>query len=373
MTKQEHIQPRFQGFRHAALASALAVIAFTAGCKGTEEAPGTTAPVATVRAEVATVGGSSMSSLTSTPGTVVSEQQVQVASRLMGYIREFNVHEGQAVKAGQLLFTIDPTDIQGQVSQAQAGLAQAQAALADAQADYERFTALYKDESIPKQQYDKIRLQYHIARSQVAAAKAGLATAQAQLRYAQVRAPVDGVVVQKMADAGDLAAPGRPVLALENLGRLQVQTNVGDDVFAGLKVGDPVQVSVDGQAVPIAGKVARIVPAADPLSHTYLVKIDVPQTAGLKSGTFARVGFPLGQKEGIQVPRSAVLDRAGITGVFVVDSQGIAHYRMVRTGAEAGGQVEIQAGLNKGEKIVVSNTDDLQSGDKIESAGGGNG
>ena len=97
------------------------------------------------------------------PGTVVAEQQIQIASRIMGYVRQINVESGQPVKQGELLITVDPTDIQGQVSISKAALAQAEAALADAKSDYDRFGDLYREEAIPKTQWDKIRLQYTVA------------------------------------------------------------------------------------------------------------------------------------------------------------------------------------------------------------------
>ncbi len=346
----------------------VAAVALVAGCMGSE----TTHPEmqrTVVHADVATLETSSVPVISVAPGVVVSERQVQVASRLMGYIRDLNVHEGQTVKAGQPLFTIDPTDIEGQVRQAQAGLAQAEVALVDAKADYERFSALYEDESIPKQQFDKIKLQYRVAQSQMTAAQAGLDTARSQLRYAEVRAPMDGVVVQKLAVAGDLAAPGRPIVVIENPSRLQVQTDVAAEVFERIKVGDHVETAVDGNATVLQGRIARIVSAADPMTHTYRVKIDLPPTTGLRSGAYARVNFTLGTRDGIRIPKSAVLQRAGITGTFVVDEQGVAHYRMIRTGAEADDHVEIQAGLSRGERVVVSGNGMLQSGDQVESTG----
>ena len=326
----------------------------------------------TVNAGVILVNPVSMAITATSPGNVVAEQQAQIASRLMGFIREINVDIGQKVTAGQRLFSVDPSDIQGQVSQASAGLAQAQAALADAKNDYERFGALYKDEAIPKAQWDKIRLQYQIAQQQDAAAKAGLNTANAQMRYATLTAPFAGVITQKMANVGDLAAPGRPVLSMENPNRLQVQTQVSADVYAHLQPGTPATLSLDGQTGTIIGKVAQLVPAADPMSRTYTVKIDLPANHNLKSGMFVQVGFTIGERSGLQIPSRAVLDRAGITGVFVVDQQGIAHYRMIRVGDSSNGMIDIQSGLNAGERIVSLPTTDLQSGDKIISTGAGN-
>jgi multidrug efflux system membrane fusion protein len=343
-------------------------VSLMTGC-GEHEAPeGQTAPPGrTVSAAVQTIQQTPLTLRAETPGIVVSEDQVQVASRLMGYIRQIKVEEGQAVKAGQLLFVVDPSDIQGQVSQARAGLAQAEAALADARIDHERFGALYKEEAIPKLQWDKIRLQYQVAEQQVAAARAGLGLAVSQMRYASVVAPISGIVTQKMAHAGDLAAPGRPVLVIEGLNKRQVRTNVSGDVFARIKTGEKVSIVPDGLAGqgPVEGVIAQVVPVADPVSHTYLVKIDLPTGSALPSGNFVRVGFAVGSREGIRVPAAAVADRAGITGVFAVDAQGIAHYRMVRTGAAEQDMVEIQSGLNAGDKVVVSNVEQLENGDKV--------
>ena len=349
---------------------ALAVSALH-GCGDHESTEAQTSAVGrTLAADVQTVQQAPLSLHAEVPGMVASEDQVQVASRLMGYIRAIKVEEGQAVKAGQLLFVVDPTDIQGQMSQARAGLAQAEAALADANIDFERFGALYKEEAIPKMQWDKVRLHKQVTEQQVAAARAGMGLASGQMRYASVVAPINGVVTQKMANAGDLATPGRPVLVIEGLKKLQVRTHVSSDVFARIKTGEKVAITHDGASTqaPIEGTIAQAVPAADPVSHTHLVKIDLPANSGLASGNFVRVGFAIGSREGIRVPTAALAERAGITGVFVVDAQGFARYRMVRTGATEGDRVEIQSGLNAGDKVVVSKVEQLENGDKI---GGG--
>jgi RND family efflux transporter MFP subunit len=354
----------------SALGLALGVAVGSLSGSGEKKAPGEVTPAAAraVAAEVSTVQKTSLTQRVALPGMVASEDQVQVASRLMGYIREIKVQEGQTVKAGQLLFVIDPTDIQGQVSQARSGLAQAEAALADAQSDYERFGALYKDEAIPRVQWDKVRLQYQIARQQAAAAKAGLGTASSQLRYASVTSPISGVVTQKMANAGDLAAPGRPLVVIEGLNKLQVRTNVSDMVFGHIKPGDRVSIAAEGRDAQMEGVIAQMVPAADPVSHTHLVKIDLPKGSALQSGAFVQVGFGVGTRQGILIPGHAVVERAGISGVFVVDAQGVARFRMVRSGATENGMIEIQAGLNPGERIATSQAEQLENGDRVGGA-----
>lgn len=334
-----------------------------AGCGGDEQAAPATPD--SVRAEVSVIQPGTIDATVATPGSVVAIDSVKVASRLMGYIKKIAVVEGQTVKAGQHLFSIDPLDIEGAVAQAEQGLEQADKAMRDAQADYERFTNLYKDEVVSRQQYEKMKLNYDIAVSRAAQAKAGLGTARGQMKYASVSAPISGVVTMKLANEGDIAAPGHPVLMLEDTRRLQVQTSVPEAIFNGLRLGQMVKVEIDGLADMIDAKVARLSPAADPMTHTYPVKLDVAGT-GLKSGAFARVLFPQGQRNVLTVPEAAVLDRAGITGVFVVDAQGIAHYRMVRTGAHLNGRIEILSGLNAGEKVVTGNAAAVNNGNKIQ-------
>ena len=333
-----------------------------AGCSG-EEQP-VQATQHSVQARVSVLQMSSTVATSATPGSVVALESVQVASRLMGYIRNIAVVEGQTVKKGQRLFSIDPLDIEGAVEQARLGLKQAEAALEDARLDYERFEHLYRDEVVTRQQYEKMKLNHDIAESRMAQARSGLGTAQGQMRYATVTSPIDAVVIRKLANEGDIAAPGHPVLLLENPSRLQVQTSVAQDLYRNLHLGQRVMVEIDGQPGPVAASVARLSPAADPVAHTYLVKLDVAAT-NLSSGAFARVLFPVGRRELLALAQAAVLNRAGIPGVFVVDGQGIARYRMVRLGREADGQVEVLSGLNPGEHVITGNAAQVNNGDKV--------
>lgn len=334
------------------------------GCSSGDHPVAPAQQVRDIPATVETVREVALPILAPTPGTVVPLEAVQLSSRVMGYIRALKVVEGQQVQQGELLFEIDPVDVQGAVVQAQQGLVQAEAALKDAKADYERFEKLYKDEVINRQQFDKIKLNYEMAQSRVAQAKAGLAQARGQFEYTRVTAPISGVVTRKFANEGDLAAPGHPVLALEDTARLQVQTAVPEAIFRQLKFGDAVPVEVEGQPQPLRASVARLSPAADPVARTYPVKLDIPAD-GVKSGSFARVLFTTGQRQALAVPAEAVVERAGIRGVFVVDAQGLAQFRMVRTASRVDGMVEIVAGLTAGERVVTEGVKQIQNGDRV--------
>ena len=334
------------------------------GCSGEDKAKTAQEARRTVQAQTTIIQPSEGLATTAVTGTVEALESVRVASRLMGYIRDIAVVEGQAVKAGQRLFTIDPLDIEGAVEQARLGLKQAEDAMKDAEADYKRFENLYKDEVVTRQNYEKMKLNYDMAVTRAAQAKAGLGTAQGQMRYATVTSPINGVVTQKLANEGDIAAPGHPVLMVENPARLQVRGSVSEDIHRGLKLGAQVMVEVDGQDQAVAAKVAQLAPAADPMTHTYTVKLDIA-APGLKSGTFARILFPTGKRTVLAVPEAAVLERAGIVGVFVVDAQGSAQYRMVRLGKQEGGLVEVLSGLNPGDKVVTGNANAVNNGDNV--------
>lgn len=334
-----------------------------AGCGGDKPAQDAPTPPQ-VQARTQVVSPAALPSHHATPGTVVARERVEVASRLMGYLSDIAVAEGQAVKKGQRLFTVDPLDVQGQAEQARLGVKLAEDAYADAKADYERFANLFKEEVVTRQQFEKMKLQLDVATSRLAQARAGHATASGQLRYASVTSPISGVVTRKLADAGDMASPGQPVLVVEDASHLQVETQVPEAVLRGLKPGQTVAVEVDGRDQPLEGRVARLSPAADPVSRTFLVKLDVAGE-GLMSGAFARVLFPVAERQALAVPRAALVNRAGIDGVFVVGADGIARFRMVRTGERVGDTVEVQAGLVAGERIVVDGLDRLESGAKV--------
>ncbi|MHB1495446.1 MAG: efflux RND transporter periplasmic adaptor subunit [Acidithiobacillus sp.] len=324
-----------------------------------------------VAAPVMQMGSQSMAAFARVPGTVTAHQQVQLSSRLSGYIRAMSVRDGQAVKAGQLLFEVDPTDVLGQVQQAQAGLAEAESALTDARSNYDRFKALYAQQAIPEKQWDQVKSAYAMAQARAAAARGGISTAQSQLRYARVTAPFSGIITRKFMQNGDLASPGQPILGLANTSRLEVQCSVSGTLYRSLQIGQKVAVISDGKSV--SATVLDMVGAADAMTHTHMVKLGLPADSTLQAGDYVSVEVPVTRRQVMVVPAAALLDRAGIPGVFVVDAQGIAHYRMVRPGQSTPEGVEILSGLSVGETVVVGNLAAVNNGDHIEPAGAAHG
>ena len=185
------------------------------------------------------------------------------------------------------------------------------------------------------------------------------------LAYAKVVAPFDGVVTRKWADVGDLASPGKPLVDIEDPSQLQVWADVPDNLTSEVRPDENLDVRVDGLDNQLAGTVAEISPAADPITHTFRVKVNLPVTPGLKSGQFARVEVPAGESRTMFVPDAAVVQRGELEILFVI-ADGHAHLRLVKTGRHLDGRMEILSGLNAGETVVMQGASQLTDGQPVE-------
>ncbi|HZJ81433.1 MAG TPA: efflux RND transporter periplasmic adaptor subunit [Guyparkeria sp.] len=250
------------------------------GCGGDRAEPHPEAGAGiTVEGNWITVSAGKVDDTALYPGTVIASDRSPIASRMMGYLREINVREGETVEKDQVLLTIDQSDVTSQIQQAEAVLAKARSGLTNARSNYERFKRLYEDNAIPKQQFEQMKTAYEAARSDYNAAQAGLEQAQSQVGYAQIRAPFAGTIIQRMADPGQLATPGQPLLMLMGSGDREIQVEVDDQAFAALAEGDAIEVGyrrIDGSATSFTGQVLRLVDAADPITRTHSVRIAVP-------------------------------------------------------------------------------------------------
>jgi RND family efflux transporter MFP subunit len=311
-----------------------------------------------------------------TVGSVVSDQRVDVTSRLTGYIRAIPVQEGDHVRRGQLLVRLDPSDVEGSIHQAQAAVSAAEAAFRDAEADKGHFQQLFEHGTISDNELRKVTLKDDAAREALNQARAGLDTARAQLAYCVITSPADGIIVERSKRPGDLALPGVSILTLES-GRdllFEASVDVGNDTESlhSFAVGKPVEVRIDGVNIPLKGTVSRFIPSADPATRSYQIKIALPKTAGLTPGMFGRAVFQTGKSSAPVVPRRSVVERGGLSGVYIVDSENRVHFRWLRTGHEWADRVEVTAGLQPGERLVSAPDSALRDGDRIVTAGAGN-
>lgn len=300
-----------------------------------------------------------------TVGSVVSDSRIEVSSRLSGYLSELRVREGDNIHAGQSIARIDAPDVDAAIRQAEAGRIAAQAAHDDANIDLDRFRQLHAKGFISDSDLRKMQLKVDATRETLNQAIAALDNAQEQRRYALITSPVSGTVVSVLSKPGDLVVPGAPILFVEGSRDLLFETNVNERQIATLRAGQPVTVTLDGIARPLTGRIARIVPSADPVTRTFPVKIAL-NAGGIMPGMFGRAELPLGQNDAVVLPRAALVERGGLTGAFVVDAQQALRFRWLRLGREWSDRVEVLAGIGAGEQVALTVAEDAHEGDLVK-------
>ncbi len=330
-------------------------------------------------------------------GTIEAGISSVLGAKLLGEVIEVRVKEGDPVTKGQILAIIDPRQVEAGLKRARAAVAQAkrhlEAARASAEeaeaaealslATYKRYLKLKEADSVSDQEFDQIKAQYLRAKAartraqaMVEAAKARLREARAALSASRVRredallkAPFDGVVVHKHVDPGDLVAPGSPLFTIKSAARFRAEVMVPESKVGLLSTGQEANVEVPALGrIKLTGRISTIVPGADPRSRSFLVKINLPPTRGLRSGMYAVAFIPSAPARTILIPKSAVIRAGQLSGIFVVDEGHVIHFRLLRLGREVGERVEVLSGLKEGEIFVKEPPPGLEDEFRIEVA-----
>ncbi len=185
--------------------------------------------------------------------------------------------------------------------------------------------------------------------------------------YARIISPISGVVVAKHTEVGSTAMPGAPLLTIEDGSRYRLEVAVEESRLGKIVMGQRARVRIDALgADDLEGDVSEITPAADPMSRSYAVKIDLPARQSLRSGLYGVARFASGQRQAILIPQKAVAQRGQLAGVFVVDDAGVARLRLIKTGKSYGESVEALSGLSDGERIVVDGVALVNDGVKVQ-------
>jgi len=313
-------------------------------------------------------------------GTVRAAQTSQVSSQMMGNIVEIRSHEGDRVQNGQVLATIDDAQPRSRADQATAAVTAAEkevsaadSDLALAEATLKRYQQLYEKKSVSPQEFDEIKARRQsaearrdVARAGQSQANAALTQARTSLGYARIRAPFAGVVTEKKADAGSLASPGMPVFTIEDTRSYRLEVTVDESDIRLVHVGQVAPVTIDALGnIQLPGKVVQVVPAADTASRSFLVKIGLPADTRLRSGLFGRARFSRGERSALLIPRTSMVERGQLQGVYVLDANQIAGLRYITLGKSTGEQFEVLSGLQAGEKLVAAPGDRELGGKRI--------
>lgn len=325
-----------------------AIALFAAGCGRRDGRPASQG-LQPVAVRTATVVQTRVPRLQPVAGTVLPQARAVVAAKLLASVASADFAVGQRVQAGELLVRLSAAEVGARV-------AQAQAALNQARRDRDREAALLEKGASTA---DLVRS----LEERQSMAEAALLEAKSLLGYTDVKAPFAGVVTRRLVNAGDLAAPGTPLFAVEGEDRLRAEVQVPESLPS-LPLGTPLRIDADD--VQVEGTLAELSPAGDPMSRTRLAKIDLPAGAAVRSGQFVRAFWPAGENDAILVPADAVSLFGQMERVFAVAPGGSAQLRLVKTGTRIDGQLQVLSGLNPGEKVVLAPPATLRDGQPLE-------
>jgi RND family efflux transporter MFP subunit len=326
-------------------------------------------------------------------GTLAAEEQVMLSLKVTGRLEELLADLGSTVRKGQVMARLTPTDFELRHRQAEAALQQARArlglepfgeddaieiektalvrqaraALDEARRQRERIATFVQRGISARADLESAEAQFQIAEGRyqdaleemrnrqavLAQRRSELALAQQQLDDTTLKSPIDGVVRERHAFAGEYRSAGTPVFTVVRQHPLRLQLAVPERAAAGLRVGQTVNVTIEGDPATYAGRIARLSPAITEGNRTLPIEAEIPNEAGrLRPGTFAKAEIVTDAAEGLVVPRSSLIVFAGVEKVLVV-KDGKAQERRIRTGQRVGDQVEVIEGVDPGDLVIT--------------------
>jgi RND family efflux transporter MFP subunit len=302
-------------------------------------------------------------------GKIEAENSADISTRMMGYVTKIHVQVGQKVAAGQLLVSINNTDLQAKKAQVDASILQATAGYNNAKKDYDRFVNLFKQQSASQKELDDMTARYEMAKAGLEGAKQMRNEVVAQFSYSNITAPFSGVVTNTFVKEGDMANPGMPLISVEGASKLQVTAMVSENDIALIKKGMAAKVLVKSSNESLTGNVNEVSVSAKNTGGQYLVKINLDKTdTTVLSGMFVNVQFPVANtmqtktNEKVLVPESALVQQGQLTGIYTIGTGNVAILRWLRIGKNFGDQVEVLSGLSANEQYIVSADGKLYNG-----------
>ncbi len=302
-------------------------------------------------------------------GTIQAVNSANLSTRMMGFVTSTPVNIGDKVKKGQLLVSINNSDLQAKLSQVNAGIAEANAAFTNAEKDYNRFKILFAENSASQKEFDDMTAHYNMAKARLEGAKQMKNEVDAQFAYANIRAPFDGVVTGKYIKNGDMANPGMPLIAMEAPGKFEVMASVPESEISKIPTNASVNVLVKSLNKTVTGKVTELSSSAKNTGGQYMVKVALDKTdTSILSGMFVTVQFPIKvqeKSEMVLIPKEALVNKGQLFGVYTVSESNTALLRWLRIGRAFGNQVEVLSGLSANESYIISADGKLFNGAKV--------
>jgi HlyD family secretion protein len=302
-------------------------------------------------------------------GNVAAWQEASIGAEVNGLkLLEVRVNVGDVVRRGQVLATFSVDAARAEVLQVQANLAESQANAAEAAANAQRARSLQDTGAMSAQQIAQYTTAEQTANARVEAARALLSAAQVRLKNGQLTAPDNGIISARSATVGAVVGAGSELFRMIRQGRLEWRAEVTSSEVARIKPGQLAMVTAASGA-QVQGKVRVIAPTVDPVTRNALVYVDLPASAGIKAGMFAKGEFALGSVSALTLPQQALVLRDGFSYAMRIEANNKVSQIKLQTGRRVGDAVEITQGAKPGERFVASGAAFLADGDTVRVVG----
>jgi HlyD family secretion protein len=350
------------------LRSALPVLTLAlllAGCGGRDAKASHEMPTQTVTTAVATQRA--ISGAVTASGRLVPREEIAVAADLNGYrVARVLVEEGAQVRRGQVLAVLDDSLLRSQIDQVRATLAQQQVAAEQAQAQAARVEGLDNQGVLSREAIDTRRFAVRTSRAAVAATRAQLNDLLTREAHLKIRAPADGVILERSVRPGDTSSTGSAMFRMARDGLVELYAELPEGDIQQIAIGDPVQVVLASDR-KLPGRVRLLGERVDTQTGLAIARVALPVDPELRQGGFAEAHFTRTFSV-LAVPEAAVHFDADGASVKVIDGQSRIHRMSVRTGRRAQGLVEIVSGLRPGSRVAVKGSAFVLDGDKVKVA-----
>jgi membrane fusion protein (multidrug efflux system) len=337
------------------LLSVLSATVINLGCgKDSQSMTKDKKDVAAIPVAVSQVDTGDIAAYFSGTATLEAEGDASVVAKVGGVVKQIFVEEGSYVKAGQVLAQLDDEKLAVQ-------LAQAEANLNKLESDFRRNEELFNKKLVSAEVYQRAKFEYE-------SQKAAFEMTKLDHDYASIRAPISGVVAQRMIKVGNMVLPNTPTFRITDFDPLLAVLHVPEREMSKLRVGQPASLTVDAvSGVEFTGRIARVSPVVDPTTGTIKVTVEVRDPSRqLKAGMFGRVNIVHDvHTNTLLVPKGAVIAEDAESAVFVVQDS-VAYRKLVKTGYVNGANIEILSGLQAGDKIVTTGQGSLKDSTKVE-------
>jgi membrane fusion protein (multidrug efflux system) len=341
----------------AALVVTVLLILWMSGWFASKVEPGSVAvaaPTAPADAATTTVIQEAVPVVEEAAGTVQAERRTLISSRILAVIGAVRVGAGQQVSEGDVLIELDDRELVSRVREATRAVEAIEADRARRRSDLERARTLREQGVVSQSEFDQAESAFKVVDAERERARQALQAAEISLSYTRITAPVSGRIIDRLADPGDTAVPGKPLLSLYDPSALRMEVPVRESLVSRLRIGDPLEVRMSTLAEALQGVVDEIVPQAEAGSRTFLVKVGLPKRDGMYTGMFGRVVIPAGERTRVLLAEDAIEQMGQLTFVSVVGQGRVVTRRLITLGqAVEGGRREVLSGLRANEVVLL--------------------